>query len=76
MPHGHTHDQATANLRAEIKDIQDTLAGYHSAKRYNLLVMELENLEGQLRAITAKRINNAPLADNPRLVAAVNKRPD
>jgi hypothetical protein len=65
QPYLSDYEKKVARLEEEITDIKGTLAGNQSCKRYTLMLIELESLEGELRATREKRINNAPLRDNP-----------
>jgi hypothetical protein len=69
MSHGQRYDQTVARLEEEIEDIKKTLGGNYGTKHGTLLLMELERNEQELRAVKAKRINNAPLVGNRRLEA-------
>lgn len=67
MSHGQRYDQTVARLEEEIEDIKKTLNGNYGTKHGTLLLMELERTEEGLRAVKAKRINNAPASPNVRL---------
>lgn len=60
MRKGLDYEHRVAHLQEEILDVKQTLAGNHGTKRATLLLIELERLEGDLKAVTQKRENNAP----------------
>lgn len=67
MSHAQRYDQTVARLEENIEDIKKTLGGNYGTKHGTLLLMELERTEEELRAVKAKRINNAPASPNMRL---------
>ena len=60
MRKGLDYEHRVAHLQAEIEDVKQTLAGNHGTRRGTLLLIGLERLEGDLKAVTQKRDNNAP----------------
>lgn len=59
MRKGLDYEKRVAHLEDEILDVRQTIAGNHSTRRGTLLLIELEQLEAELKAVQEKHTNNS-----------------